>query len=78
MVFTDGRRTNDFLRERLGDKIEGYEFVEFSDYKKDPDVGQLIFIHDDDAEGACKFFFILGKMKEVSIMFNFVEPKEFD
>jgi len=39
LVFTDGRKTNDFLRERLGDKIEGYEFVEFSDYKKDPDIG---------------------------------------
>jgi hypothetical protein len=36
LVFVDGKKTMDFLMERLGTSIEGYEFVNIRDYKFNP------------------------------------------
>ena len=36
LVFVDGKKTMDFLMERLGTSIEGYEFVNIRDYKPNP------------------------------------------
>jgi hypothetical protein len=51
LVFVDGAKTMDFLRERLGSTIDGYELVEINDYKPNPQVGQLIMLTQDDVDG---------------------------
>lgn len=47
----------DFLKERLGGQIDGYEFVKVQDYKKDPDVGQLIMLTDKDVEELSNYIY---------------------
>jgi hypothetical protein len=39
LAFVDGKKTMDFLVERLGSALEGYTFVNIKDYKSDPDIG---------------------------------------
>jgi hypothetical protein len=36
LVFVDGKKNGDFLIERLGSSIEGYEIVNIQDYKPNP------------------------------------------
>lgn len=71
LVFVDGKKTMDFLIERLGTTIEGYEFVNIRDYKPNPQIGQLILLTDKDMDE-------LNKFKEVNICFNFDHARSVD
>lgn len=57
LVFVDGKKTMDFLIERLGTTIEGYEFVNIRDYKPNPQIGQLILLTDKDMDELSFFIY---------------------
>jgi hypothetical protein len=55
-MFVDGVKTMDFIKERIGSSVDGYEFVNINDYTLDPEIGQVIMLTDRDLEDRCNFF----------------------